>query len=225
LSEETMKTTGHAVVLLIALASPLVAQPPPRPLPSDPLTAEETQRLVRVATEFAQSREGLGRENFVLVGTELVDYKPPRTEPRHVITPEEAGRHGSVLFFRYDKNAGVRVLVDLVRNAGVEVTTIPARAMPIGREEVERAARLALADPGVGRFVGADASRFRVAEPGSAEENTVEGLRVIAPKGDDPCSTHRCVDLFFRREGYYVTGQRVTVDLTANTVRVSRGPQ
>lgn len=220
-----MKIVACTAALMIALTSALMAQPPPRPLPSDPLSAEETPRLVRVATEFAQSREGLGRENFVLVGTEVVDYKPPQTDPRHVITPEDAGRYGSVLFFRYDKNAGVRVLVDLVRNAGVEVTTIPARAMPIGREEVERAARLALADPVVGRFLGAGASRFRVAEPGSDEENTVEGLRVIAPRGDDPCSTHRCVDVFFRRGGYYVTGQRVTVDLTSSTVRVSRGPQ
>jgi hypothetical protein len=211
-----MKPSARAVVLVIALASPLLAQ---APRPSDPLTAEETQKLVRTATEFAQSRDALARGSFALVGTEVVDQKPSAERPTEV-TPEEAGRFGSVLFFRYDKNEGVRVLVDLARNAGVEVTRIPARAVPIGREEVERAARFALADAAVARFLGGDASRFRVSEPGAEQENGIEGLRVTGASREDPCTTHRCVELFFRTGGYYVAGQRVVVDLTANTVRV-----
>lgn len=210
-----MKHHGGAVALIVALASPLMAQP----APSDPLTAEETQRLVRVGTEFAQSRDGLGRANFALVGTEVVDHKPDRTASGRDITPEQAGRYGSVLFYRYDRNEGVRVLVDLVRNAGVEVTPIPARSMPIGREEVERASRLALADASVARVLG-DVAGFRVTEPGANDENSVEGLRLVGATRQDPCSTHRCVELFFRRGGYYIAGQRVVVDLNADTVRV-----
>ena len=206
----------RALVLAMAAASPLVAQ---APLPGDPLTPDEERRLVRIATEYARARAGMAGD-FALVGTDLADHKPDGAGGDREITPEQSGRHGEVLFFRYDRNEGLRVLVDLASNSGVQVSRVPAQSVPMGREEIERAARLALDSPEVRRVVGGDPARFRVLAPGS-DQDTVEGLRVIGSSREDPCSRDRCAELFFRSGGYYIAGYRVVVDLTAKTVRVT----
>ena len=71
-----MKATLSAVALLIAISLPIMAQ---RTLPSDPLTKEENERLVNVATQYAISTQRLPRERsqWAVVGTELVDFKAP----------------------------------------------------------------------------------------------------------------------------------------------------
>ena len=214
-----MKATLSAVALLIAISLPIMAQ---RTLPSDPLTKEENERLVNVATQYAISTQRLPRERsqWAVVGTELVDFKAPvrtNAEPN----PEQAGRYGPVIFFNYEKNEGVRAIVDLNRNAGVSLARITPQATPVGREEIERAVKLALAAPAVTRVLGDRAQRFVVAEPGSNEENVVEGLRVLGSGPDDRCSVQRCVDLFFRIGGSYLTGTRFTVNLSSGVVRVT----
>ena len=208
-----MNTVVRAAALAAALAPPLLAQ---TPLPGDPLTTEETRDLVRIATEYARAK-GLGGE-LVLVAADVASDKPAGTHDRE-ITPEQAGRLGEALFFGYEKNEGVRVLVDLARRQGVHIARIPARSVPLGREEVERAARLALADPEVVQLLGPNASRFRVVDPGS-DADAVEGLRLVS--SEDRCSRNRCAELFFRSGGYYIAGYRVLVDLTARTVRVQK---
>lgn len=205
----------RALLLAMAAAAPLAAQ---APLPGDPLAPDEERRLVRAATEFARARAGMAGD-FVVVATDLVEHKPEGAGERE-ITPEQSGRHGEVIFFRYDKNEGLRVLVDLAADSGVQVSRIPPQSVPMGREEIERAARLALASPDIRRVVGGDPARFRVLAPGS-DQDTVEGLRLVGSSSDDPCTRHRCAELFFRSGGYYVAGYRVVVDLTAKTVRVT----
>ena len=153
-----MNTLGRAVALAAALSSPLFAQ---APLPGDPLTPEEARTIVRVATEYARAK-GFGAD-LVLVAVDLAGDKPEGTHAVE-ITPEVAGRRGEVLFFGYEKNEGVRVVVDLARNDAVNIARIPAQAVPIGREEVERAAKLALADAEVARILGGNAARFQVAD-------------------------------------------------------------
>jgi len=213
-----MRVIRTAATLLLALAFPLAAQ---ERLPSDPLTPAENERLVTVAIDYAQSHERLSRTRakFAVVGTEIVDYKPERAT-REGTTPENAGRYGSVLLYRYDTNEGIRVIVDLRKFSGVSIARVSPQSTPVGREEIERAARLALANASVVRLIGGNADQFRILEPGSPNETGIEGLRVLGNGPNDRCSVNRCVDLFFRRDGGYIGG-RVTVNLTAGSVLVA----
>lgn len=216
-----------AVILFLAAAATAQVQPPPRnppapaqlgPRPADPLTAEERERAVNVAREEALRRNELQREQFSFVGVELVVLKSDAQRPPE---PARSMRHAAVLFYRYDRSDGLQVLVALNNGQVRSLERVRGESVPVGREEVERAAELALRDVAVTRLLGDSARTFKVGIAQSAQENTIEGLRVLGADPDDPCSRQRCVDLFFRVGGNYIAGNRVLVNLSTRTVRVT----
>lgn len=216
-----------AVILFLAAGAMAQVQPPPRnppapaqlgPRPADPLTAEERERAVNVAREEALRRNELQREQFSFVGVELVVLKSDAQRPPE---PDPSMRHAAVLFYRYDRNDGLQVLVALNNGQVRSLERVRGESVPVGREEVERAAELALRDAAVTRLLGDSARTFRVGIAQSDRENTIEGLRVLGAGPEDPCSRQRCVDLFFRAGGNYIAGNRVLVNLSTRTVRVT----
>jgi hypothetical protein len=212
------RCTFFRIIPLILLATAIaVAQQ--RYRPADPLDASERERAVNLAREEALRQKQLQPEKFSLVGVELVGFKDStvKNEP----APETSPRHASVLFYRSDRNDGLQVLVDLAAGRARDLVTLRGPSVPIGREEVERAAAIALQDAGVKTLLGDAVSSFRVGIAQSDQENTIEGLRVLGAGPNDPCSRQRCVDLFFRQNGGYIVGSRVTVNLSTSTVRVT----
>ena len=203
------------------------AQLPPgqrRVQPLDPLTPEETELAARIADSDSRVRESLGAGRVQLIAVEFLALKSPIY--RETREPEQLniGRHAAVVFYRYDSDEGVHVVVDLERRAVGEITRMEGRAVPLATAEVAEAFNLALRDERVGGLLGARAGEFRVAGVAGGEraENRVEALRIVAAALKDPCHRHRCLALLFRRPEGYITGTFVTVDLTAQTVRAER---
>ncbi len=228
-----MKVFAYVFVLALLLQACATAPPPPvypagavteppiaRAGPADPLTAAERDRAVEIARRVLSERGVLRPEAARLVGVELANAKIGALTERDV-TPADIRRQALVIFFRYDVNEGLLALVDLLDGSVAATETAPAQAVPIGAEEVQAAATLALASERVRAILG-DTSVYRVpASRADLEGNTVEGLRVLGADERDPCFRNRCIDLFFRRGGRYIVGQRVTVDLTAQQVYVA----
>jgi hypothetical protein len=212
------------VVFLLALAA-ATARPQGKPLPLDPLTSQERELASSVARTDTRVREFLGSRRSRQIYVDFIAVKGTReTDARR---DEPSRRYADVLFYRYEDNLGVRALVDLEARSVVDVVRVNGASVPINSEEVEEAARLALADPRVLRLFGGRMPSFRVAtHPAAREEvnsDRIEGLRTLGTTSEDPCSRHRCIVLFFRSRNRYVHLNQVVVDLTSRTVQVRGG--
>jgi Cu2+-containing amine oxidase len=192
--------------------------------PLDPLTPEEIELVTRIVNADPQVKETLGSGRRQLIVVQFLALKS--SAYREAREPEQMtiGRHAAVIFYRYDIDQGVHVIVDLEQKAVGEITKMEGKAVPLGADEVTEAFNLALRDGRVKALLGPQVNEFRVAglSSGDRPENRVEGLRVVATSSTDPCYRHRCLDLLFRRRDGYVRGTSVTVDLSVQTVRVER---
>ena len=219
-----------AVALLLTTFAQETRSPGTSPVqqraqPLDPLTAEETELAARIASADPRVKEALGSGRQQLIQVQFLALKP-NTYPKTGQEPEQLkiGRHAAVIFYRYDADQGIHVVVDLEKSSVNEITKLEGKAVPLGFTEVTEAFNLALRNEQVRSFLGSRANDFRVARLSAGErpENRVEGLRVLATSPRDPCYKHRCLDLLFRQRDGYIAGTSVTVDLTAQTVRVER---
>ena len=199
---------------------PSVAQQKVQPL--DPLTAEEIRVAEQVANSDRRVKVALGSGRQRLIQVEFLALKPAREtrDPERL----QIGRHASVLFYRYERDEGIQVVVDLQQKAVVSVSKIEGVAVPLARDEVAEAFDLAARNERVRSLLGARLSEFRVANlaQGDRPETRVEGLRIIATSPRDPCYRRRCIHLLFRTREGYIAGTQVTVNLTAQTVRAER---
>jgi hypothetical protein len=216
-----------ALFLVSGLAQKREVQPRPgqsRIAPLDPLTPEEIELATRIANQDARVKEALGGGRTQLIQIEFLALKSG--DYREAKQPEElkVGRHAAVIFYRYDQDLGIHAIVDLEKNSVDQVTKLEGRVIPLGAAEVAEAFNLALRNERVIQLLGARIKEFRVAGLAGNErpENRVEGLRMVAASPRDPCYKHRCLDLIFHQREGYLAGTEVTVDLTAQTVRVER---
>lgn len=199
------------------------ATPLPQKLqPLDPLTEDEIELAKQVANSDSKVKAALGSGRQRLVQVEFFAQKPADTagDPERL----QMGRHARVLFYRYDGDQGIAVVVDLQRKAAVSVTRIEGTAVPLGQDEIAEAFQIAARDERVRSLLGARVNEFRVADlaRGERPETRVEGLRIIASSPRDPCYRRRCIHLLFLDRGAYLAGTTVTVNLTAQTVRAER---
>jgi len=210
-------------IALLTIALPLLAQQPReapvmRVLPLDPLTPAERAAGEEIARGNERVREFLAKGRTRTIYSEFIAPKLNRGD-------EPSGRYADVLFYRYEDDAGLRVLVDLAAHAVVDIAPVAGRSVPLTAAEVEEAARLALANADVVRLLGPEAGSFRPAfAPATREtinDNRIEGLRTLGGSPDDPCTRDRCVVLFFRTHNRYIAMNRVVVDLTAQRTLVN----
>jgi hypothetical protein len=217
---------GTAFLLLVLLGAAANAQPE-RPLPLDPLTPRERALTDTIARSDARVREFLAGGASRPIGVDFIAVKEQRDSDTRNDLPSR--RTAEALFYRYDTNQGLQVLVDIERRAVIDIARVPGESVPINGDEVALAARLALADRRVVRLFGERMPAFRVASgPASlAEINQprIEGLRTIAATQDDPCYRRRCIGLFFRVNNRYVQSNRVVVDLVSQRVFIREGEQ
>lgn len=216
-----MTRTSIAFILVTSMAAGALAQTPRAPLPLDPLTPAEVERAEQIATGNPRVREVAGPNLRPVVTSFIAPKRGAQSEPD--------GRFAEVVVHNETEGGGARVLVDLGAGAVVDVVRLTERYVPIGPNDIERAASLALESPAVHRLLGgAETARtFRVARGAATratrEENRIEGVPTRSPDPDDPCSRNRCVTLFFRSRNRYIAMNRVTVDLTARRVYVREG--
>jgi Cu2+-containing amine oxidase len=221
----------------VQLGPPTLAQTRPQPRPSakpqplDPLTAEEKKVGEQVALEDSRVRELLGTGRRKLVSVSLFTLKPPSAErqPDTGKRPAWLGRFAEVLFFRYEDESGVRAVVDLDHRKVTEAGRVESRDVPLDDTDVAEALDLALRDSEATKALGKDASRFRgqakTAAGVSAGAYVVQGQRILGAEKSDPCWSHRCLRLLFRKGDVYLSEPIVLVDLTAQKVTVERREQ
>lgn len=197
---------------------PVVQQ---RVQPLDPLTPEELETARQVANADQRVKAALGAGRQRLIHVDFFAMKPADTSgaPQRL----QIGRHARVLYYRYEGDQGIDVVVDLQRRAVVSVTRIEGVAVPLAAEEISDAFNIAIRNDGVRNLLGPRLNEFRVAlTAADRPETRVEGLRVIATSPRDPCYRRRCIYLLFLDRGRYLAGTKVTVNLTAQTTRVER---
>lgn len=203
--------------------------PEPRPgqsrvQPLDPLTPDETELAAQIASSDTRVKEALGKGRQLLVQVLFLALKSPDYRETNEPAQMKIGRHAAVLFYIYESDRGLHVVVDLEQRAVSQITRLEGIAVPLAYQELTEAFDLALRNQKVRGLLGARVSEFQVAPLSFKERprSLVEGLRVVAASPSDPCFKHRCIDLLFRLPQGYLTGNTVTVDLTAQTVRVER---
>ncbi|HEV7797507.1 MAG TPA: hypothetical protein VGO73_05100, partial [Pyrinomonadaceae bacterium] len=158
--------------------------------PLDPLTPEEIELARRLASADARVKKELGPGRQQLIQIQFLALKADGD----LKTSQEQeqlgqGRYAAVLFYRYDTDRGLHVVVDLTQRKLGEITKLEGRAVPLAREEVNRAFALALLNKRVRTLLGPKAHEFGVAGPATEDDphNRVEGLRVIGTSPRDPC--------------------------------------
>ncbi len=213
----------RALTLVAALSfASAMMQAQGEPLPLDPLTAGERAVADTIARADPRVREFLGRGPSRLINVDFIGVKHVAdTAQRGEVPPR---RNAEALFYRSDRDQGLRVLVDLVGRQVADIAAVPGPSVPLSGDEVALAARLALADSRVVRLFGGELPAFRVATGpatrSGADSARIEGLRTVGATPRDPCYRRRCVVLFFRVGNRYVQMNRVVVDLTRQLVIV-----
>lgn len=204
--------------------NPPTAPSQQRAQPLDPLTPEEIGLASRIASSNPKVKEALGTGRQLLVEVSFLalksaDYAEP-TEPEKM----RIGRHAAVIFYRYDQDLGIHVVVDLEQKSVGQITSLQGATVPLAYEEVVEAFNLAARNEQVRSLLGSRAAEFIVANPAMRERppTRVEGLRIVGAGPEDRCFKHRCVSLLFRLPRGYIAGTSVTVDLTSQTVSVER---
>src|SRR5712691_4492389 len=127
------------VVLMLstALANRLVLPLPQGQVQSlDPLTPEEIELATRIATADPRVKDALGKGRALLVQVQFLALKPNVYGAGQDLERLKIGRHAAVLFYRYDTDQGVHVIVDLEKRSAGEITGIEGRAVPLAAEEV-----------------------------------------------------------------------------------------
>ena len=189
----------------------------------DPLTPDEESAAERIARGDNRVKEIFGEREVRLVSATPVLIKKGES-------PEKIDVHQRVIeivLFRPEPEVGARVLVNLPQNSVADVERIDSRQVPFTPDDLKDAFQLALRDPQVQKALGSEAQSFHVqgqrnAPPADASENVVSGLPIRSSDPKDPCSKHRCLQLFFRRGTDFLSEPVVTVDLTAKHVSVER---
>jgi Cu2+-containing amine oxidase len=216
-------TLGKTLTLAAALAlTAIEAQAQAEPLPLDPLTPAERAAADTIARADARIRDFVTGGRSRLVNVDFIALKdtadPARDVPR---------RGADVLYYRTDRDEGLRAVVDLAGRQVTETSRVPGTSVPLSADEITTAARLALADPRVVRLFEGRVDQFRVATAPATREGTdsarVEGLRVVGATPADPCYRRRCVALLFRVGNRYVQLNRVLVDLGRQQVLLREG--
>ena len=171
-----------------------------------PLTAAEIDQATAALQRDDRARAHLATNQRVQ--TVLVER---HEEDKGVPTGQ---RRVEVVLYNYDTNETTSAVVALGPEPRVENLAVTRGQPPgVGTQEVEEAQRLALAHPTV------QAELRATGLAGRESELFVTHMRVQAAAPDDPCSTHRCVVLFFNTRNA-VLGIEPIVDLTTREVRV-----
>jgi Cu2+-containing amine oxidase len=188
-------------------------------LPLDPLTPEENASAEHLARNDVRVKELLGEGEVRLVSIETLALKP---EPQ--MQTDRLERRAKVILFRPVGEVGVQVVVNLQHETVEDVKRVTASDVPMTVDDLKDAFQLALRDSQFQKAFGSLAQTYQVqiqldgSKTGHPVENAVTGLPVRSQNKNDPCSRHRCIELFFRRGRAFLSEPTVVVDLSAKAV-------
>lgn len=192
------------LVLPLALAGGVDAAEPspsaqePVPLPFDPLSSDEQALAIAIATQDG-SVTALFSDRYLVVGAALYNHKSFQDL-------EMWPRMAEVWFHDQEDDQAVRSLVDLGLQEVVLVEE-PAVEVPLTAAEVERAGRLALADPWI---------RDRLVEAG-IDPDQVEWTGRLW-RDEVVCPEHRCVLVGLSQGRVFHHEHTIAVDVTDQQV-------
>lgn len=171
-----------------------------------PLTAEEIDQAITVLERDGRVRTRLAKGHRIR--TVLVERRE-----------EEKGapsgrRRADVVRYNYDTKETISAVVTLGPEPQVDHLTVTRGQPPgLGTEEIEEAKQLALAHPTV------QAELRAAGQAGRESELIITHIRVQAATRGDPCSTDRCVVLFFNTRDAVLDIEPI-VNLTTREVTV-----
>jgi Cu2+-containing amine oxidase len=204
-----------AAVSAAALLLPLAigrAQPPQVVRPLDPLTRGElalADSLVRAQPAFAALLVGRTR----LVSTDFIALKGDEDR-----AAEAAGevrrvtRVAELRYYVYERDTGVRALVDVSNRRVLETSQFPGAEAAISLEEVAEARRIAEADPAV------QGALRRLEQPAASLHLDYYPARDSA--APDGCAGRRCLQLVYVGRRGTLSDPEIFVDLTSRRVVV-----
>ena len=205
------------------------------PGPADPLSAEETERALRLALAGSATEEltaaAIDRDAVLYGRTEteldaasegervsaLAERPSYRVLYSQRYPGKEEGRAAEVMVHRYDTGETVLSKIDLA-SGEVERVDLPAGApVPMVPEEIAEAAVVARQD---------EAVREALVEAGlDPDTASANGLLTGTDDPDSPCATNRCLRLFFSTVKRPVPEFSVIVDLvTLQVVEIAAMP-
>jgi Cu2+-containing amine oxidase len=123
-------------------------------------------------------------------------------------------RRAHIVLYNYDTNETLSAVVTLEPRPWVDHLTVTKSQPPVvSTQEVDEAKQLALNHPTV------RARLWTAGLAGRESELIITHLLARATAPDDPCSTHRCIALFFNTHDA-VLGIEPIVDLTTGEVEI-----
>ena len=190
-------------------------------LPLDPLVPDEKSIAERIARTDKRVTDLLGETKVRVVSVELLALKP-----QSLAAAKQMPRRVEVTLFQPEREVGAKIAVNLQQRAVEQVEPLASRDVPMTEQDLADAFQLALREPEVQRLLP-ELSSFRVQTATAsrtmvAAENTVTGLPIRGTDPNDPCTKHRCMQLFFRKGKDYFSEANVIVDLSAKHVSVER---
>ena len=154
--------------------------------------------LSEVERQFLQGQaDGQIRDN--------VKDKVYRTQVQ--MLPEKGSKKILVTHYRYKNDETIRQVIDVDTKKVVKIEKVAHMPTPLAQEELARARKLALANPELKKYL----------EP-YGDKLKIDALCPRVPEGA-PGHGHRLADLIFRVDGDFLSGPRVTVDLTDGKAR------
>ena len=220
----SFRMQGFLATLLAALAlavQPLVADADSESLesPADGVAVEEHVDPALQPLTARELRQAVGAlQRDIAAAMRLAGNQRVRTvsvERHEEDKDAPAGRRrADVTLYNYDTNETISAIVTLGASPQVEDMTVTAGQPPgLGSREVEEARRLALAHPAVQAELRANGLA------GSASDLFITHIRVQPAAPGDPCSTDRCVVLFFNTRDAVLEIEPI-VNLTTGEVEI-----
>ncbi len=214
------------LVVFVGLFATVANAQSDRPLPLDPLTPRELARAGQHCPLRCQS-SGIPRRRPKPADWHRIHRREIAARCRHSPTASQPRRTAEALLYRYDTNRGMQALVDIGKGAVIDIAAVPGESVPINKDEVAEAARLALADPRVARLFGDRMPAFRVQmrAPTLEEANQprIEGYGRLAPRVRIRVITAAASLSFFTSTTSTWQMNRVYVDLISQRVFINGG--
>lgn len=209
---------AFAVLVALAAAAPAAAAPlnDPRFAPALSEASSRAQRALATATVDSRVVALVPDADRRIVAIDLIEEK---------LDGGRRSRVGQLRAIVAGRRSAAAVTVDAESGRIVAVDRFDPARVPFDELDLQRATALALQDREVRAFLGRNASRFapQLTMSQEAQPYMVQMLPVRGISAEDPCTRARCVDLLFHGERGYLTGRRITVDLTNERVEVSEG--
>ena len=194
----------------------------------DPLTPQEKAKAEQVARADPGVSKALDGGRTELVSIAFFGFKPDLSAAAPDPNRPRVERAAEVIFYRFDDDSGIRVIVRLAGNGSVAgVQPLEGPEVPLSGQDWNQALAIALKDEKVANMLSPNVERFRNQTPSQSaaagmNDDAVRILVVRATDARDPCYHKRCVQLLFQHGGGFLADTAI-VNLFTGMVEIQKG--